>query len=227
VTRSRSTANKLTAKEVYETRRLDLIAARWNAKAAAWDHELSDPACHLNEDGAYQRFLNQAVSVIGSRQPFCATRGVVDAGCATGLVLARIISWFAWGIGLDLSPEMIELARAKNVPKARFLVGDCFNLRRSCPKAGAIISRGVLLSHYGPHLAEPLLKSAHDCLEEGGFVFCDFLNAAGRGKYHHVPENKTHFEADEVCAAARRAGFVTATVYGSAKRRVRMVLAEK
>jgi SAM-dependent methyltransferase len=227
VRQSRSPANQPSPKEVYEQRRLDVIAARWNAKAADWDHNLEDPACHLNEDQAYERFLDQVVSIIQERHEFCADQGVIDAGCATGLVLARIIARFAWGVGVDISPEMIQTAQAKQIPKARFLVGDCFNLAKSCPNAGAIVSRGVLLSHYGPQQGELLLKSAHDCLVERGFVFLDFLNKAGRDNYRHVPENKSYFEGEEVCTMAFRAGFRTAKVYAEQERRVRMILAEK
>ena len=227
MTRSRSDANHARAKEIYETRRMPEIAARWNAKAAAWDNELEDRGCHLNEDRAYDRFLDEVVLVIQERHKFCATTGVIDAGCATGLVLAKVISWFAWGIGLDISPEMIRVAQAKRIAKARFLVGDTFNLSQNCPKAGAVVSRGVLLSHYGCQQGELLLKSALDRLVEGGFIFWDFLNQASRDKYEHVPENKIFFEADEVCAMALGAGFRKALVCGEQDRRVRMVLAEK
>lgn len=203
------------------------IAARWDNKAAAWDADLRDPGCHLNEDDAYTRFLDQLALAVHLRQDFCRNNGVVDAGCATGLVLANIASSFAWGVGVDISPEMIRLAQAKRVSNARFLVADCFDLRASCPKAGAIVSRGVLLSHYGARQGEALLSSAHGCLVDGGFVLWDFLNQSGRASSRHVAENKTYFDPEEIRAMAARAGFRLTMIYGETDRRVRMLCAEK
>jgi SAM-dependent methyltransferase len=213
--------------DIYAGRQMDAVAARWDNKAAGWDHALLDPACHLNEDNAYQRFLDQLALVVQQRHDFCSGLGVIDAGCATGLVLGSTLASFAWGIGVDISPEMIRLARAKHLPKARFLVADCFNLCASCPKAGAVISRGVLLSHYGPKQAEALLKSAHSCLVERGFLLWDFLNQTAQAKYRHIAENKTYFEAEEICAIAGRAGFGISRIHGEADRRVRMLYAER
>jgi len=206
---------------------MDAVAARWDNKAAHWDRDLADPACHLNEDDAYQRFLDQIALAVRQRHDFCGAHGVIDAGCATGLVLASILPSFAWGIGVDISPRMIRLARAKHIPKSRFLVADCFKLRASCPKAGAIVSRGVLLSHYGSRQGEALLQSAHSCLVERGFIFWDFLNQAAVAKYGHIAANKTHFEAKEICAMATRAGFGASTILGEPDRRVRMLYAER
>jgi SAM-dependent methyltransferase len=218
--------NNPSSQAIYEHRRLDTIAARWSAKAATWDSDLEDPACHLNEDHAYGRFLEQLALVIQQRHASCAKQGLIDAGCATGRVLAEVIAHFAWGIGIDISPEMIKFAAAKKLPKARFLVGDCFDLSANCPKAGAIVSRGVLLSHYGHRQAETLLSSARASLVPGGFVFWDFLNGRARGKYQHSPDNKTYFDPEEICGLAIRAGFRTATTPGEPERRAGILLAE-
>jgi predicted TPR repeat methyltransferase len=210
----------------YEHRRLDVIAARWNAKAKDWDQSLNDSNCHLNEDEAYGRFIDQLEAILRMKRSFCASRGVIDAGCATGLVLGKAISSFAWGVGVDISPKMIEVAQSKQIGHAKFFVGDCFKLSSICPKAGAILSRGVLLSHYGKEQGRELLGSARACLEDQGFILWDFLNAAARRAYQHAPENKAYFESDEICAMATGAGFRVAKVLGEPERRVRILLAE-
>jgi SAM-dependent methyltransferase len=217
---------QLSPKAAYENRRLESIAARWDAKAADWDRNLQDPSCHLNEDDAYDSFLLKLAPVLQRREKFCAGHGVIDAGCGTGLVLARIISSFAWGIGVDISPQMIRAAEAKQIPNARFVIGDCFDLSASCPRAGAILSRGVLLSHYGREHATALLRSANSVLAPGGFIFWDFLNKAGVGKYQHTPENKTFFDSSGLCDLAIQAGFQSATISGERDRRVRLLIAE-
>ena len=214
------------SKGLYRSRQLDAIADRWNAKAGHWDRDVQNPSCHLNEDQAYSRFLDRLSRVVGERASFCRRNGVLDAGCATGLVLAHILPSFAWGFGVDISPEMIRIAAAKDIPNARFAVGDCFKLASICPKAGAVISRGVLLSHYGHSNAVDLLRSAHDVLVKGGFIFWDFLNQPGRAKASHAPENKAYFEPRQICELASEAGFVNARSLTDADRRVGLLLAE-
>lgn len=221
-----SPTNEPGSGSVYVNRQLDRIAARWDSKAAVWDENLKDPACHLNEDGAYDRFLEKLLGIIQARREFCSTQGIIDAGCATGLVLAKVISSFAWGVGMDISSEMIKRAQAKHIPNARFIIGDCFDISGNCPKAGAVVSRGVLLSHYGHHQGEILLRSARTALVEGGFILWDFLNRAGRAKFQHVPRNKTFFDPPEICAMATRAGFGTYMIIGDDDRRVGLLFAQ-
>jgi SAM-dependent methyltransferase len=211
---------------VYSRRRLKAVAARWDAKAADWDQNLRDPDCHLNEDQAYARFVACLRKVIRSRKAFCSRNGIIDAGCGTGLVLDEIASSFAWGLGIDISPEMIAAAKKKSIKRARFKLVDCFRLHRVRPKAGAVVSRGVLLSHYGPAHAGALLRAARAALRRGGFIVFDFLNARGRRRSTHQAENKTWFTAGQIRALAGRAGFRQVQVLGEAQRRVRLLVAE-
>jgi SAM-dependent methyltransferase len=212
--------------DIYVERELEAIAARWDAKARTWESELASPDCHLNEDAAYERFLAQARATIAARFAFCAKNGVIDAGCGTALVLEKTIGAFAWGIGVDLSPEMLRLARQKKIPRVSFALGDCFQLAALCPPAGTVLSRGVLLSHYGPAHGEALLSAAKACLVPGGFILFDFLNASARSRHAHDAENKTYFTAPEISSLAQRAGFKTAEILGEPERRVQMLLAE-
>jgi predicted TPR repeat methyltransferase len=152
--------------------------------------------------------------------------GILDVGCGTGLVLSELISRFAWGIGIDISSKMIATARAKNL-KAKFIVGDCFEISKLCPKAGAVLSRGVLLSHYGAQAGESLLRAAHDALLPGGFMLFDFLNETGRHKALHAPEYKHYFHRTAAQALARRAGFAHVTILGRGARRVLFLFGQR
>lgn len=213
------------SRQLYAHRRLDAIAARWDARAASWDADLADPACHLNDDHAYQRFLQIVRRLISRRRAFCARHGVIDAGCGTGLVLAEVLPHFAWGLGLDLSPEMVRRARAKRLAGAKFKVADCFSCR-SCPRrAGAVLSRGVLLSHYGRAHAAQFLTAARSALLPGGFLVADFLNAAARSAHRHAPGNKTWFRAAHIKSMALEAGFAQARILGAPSRRCLVLLA--
>jgi SAM-dependent methyltransferase len=209
---------------LYESRQLDLIASRWDAKAATWDSALKDPACHLNEDNAYERFMARARTLVSERKAFCSARGLIDVGCGTGLVLSEFAVSFAWSKGVDISRQMIDAARAKNIPNAVFLVGDCFQLPKLCPPAGAILSRGILLSHYGLRCGELFLRAARATLAPEGFILFDFLNAAARRA--ESPANKTYFTRGEVKDMAAHAGFRSKTILGGAQRRSLLLLAE-
>ena len=214
-------------KQPYRERQLAAIAARWDQRAPEWDRTLADPACHLNDDDAYARFLREARRCVSRRARYCRRRGLIDAGCGTGLVLAELLPAFDWGIGVDISREMLRAATAKGIARARFLAGDCFRLAELCPKAGAVFSRGVLLSHYGRLQGRALLESAAEVLLPGGFLLFDFLNDLGRRNYPHSPEDKTYYTPRQACALARGLGLKTVTVRGEAERRVLLLLAEK
>ncbi len=211
---------------IYAHRRLKAIAARWDARADSWDHALKDSACHLNADKAYGRFTCVVQRLIAKREKFCASHGIIDAGCGTGLVLAELSSAFAWAIGIDISPMMIRAARTKRLARTKFIVGDCFDLPALCPKAGAVVSRGVLLSHYGRKQGEAILHAARSSLVPGGFLVFDFLNETARTKYGRAPESKTWFTSEEVESMARRAGFSKVTILGKPNRRALLLLAE-
>jgi SAM-dependent methyltransferase len=210
----------------YEERQLKVIACRWDAKAADWDGNLEDPLCHLNEDNAYRRFLDEAKKVIHQRRDFCSQNRLIDCGCATGLVLQELVADFAWAVGVDISPQMIRLAQAKQIPNSSFVIGDCFELAACTQPAGAVISRGVLLSHYGRAHSLALLRSAKDALVPAGFLLCDFLNKCSRTRYQHLAEDKTYFDEAEVVGLARKAGFSQAGIIGAAGRRIQLLLAQ-
>ena len=212
------------SENLYRERQLEAIAARWDLKAAGWDAALEDPACHLNEDDAYQGFLKEAQAIIDERRAFCKAHGVIDAGCGTGLVLSQVTPFFAWGLGVDISSEMIRAARRKRIPNARFSVADCFRLDKLCPAAGAIFSRGVLLSHYGRDQGLVLLSAIRAALVPDGFFMCDFLNVTAKPQSGHLARGKTHFNAEDALHMGREAGFRRSEVLGPANRRALILL---
>jgi SAM-dependent methyltransferase len=217
---ARDLADQRDTAEVYEQRLLPEIAARWDARANTWDRSLRQPNCHLNQDAAYARFLDEVHRVLDQRRSLCASGGVIDVGCGTGLVLAEVVSRFAWGMGVDISNKMIEVARRKRIPNTKFLVADAFHLPSLCPTAAAVLSRGVLLSHYGHRHGAELLKAFRMSLIPKGFLILDFLNDAARGHHRHAPDAKTYFIGDEVSHMAQRAGFVSTEIIGRMERRV-------
>ena len=214
--------------EDYDAVRLEVIRDRWDQKAERWDDDLADKDCHLNEDGAYGRFMEVADVILGERESFCRGHLLVDLGCGTGLVLAQFVDRFAGGLGIDISQRMLAVAARRQLPHTRLAVGNCFTLAQHVSDAGAVLSRGILLSHYGPRLAPLLLQQIRQVLvPDGGFALLDFLNAAAQDSYATNPDNKTYYHRQQMELMASEAGFRRASVLGESNRRVLLILAEK
>jgi ubiquinone/menaquinone biosynthesis C-methylase UbiE len=48
-------------------------------------------------------------------QPFAYGRDVLEVGCGTGLILRRVAPWARRAVGVDISPGMLEQARARGL----------------------------------------------------------------------------------------------------------------
>jgi len=211
--------------EDYARFNFEVIKKRWDSKAANWEEDLKSPDCHLNEDNAYEHFLEIADIVIKHHIPFCSTHGIIDIGCGTGLVLSRLVELFLWGIGIDISSKMLEIAKNKNLPHTEFLLGNCFDLIGEMPRPGVVVSRGVLLSHYGMSLAYDLLKKIWKALaSNGGFALLDFLNAEAASLYPTMPTNKTLFTADQILSIGEQCGFRHVEILGERNLRRNLIV---
>ena len=180
-------------KRNYASLNLDFIRQRWDQKAESWEQDLRNEDFHLNEDKAYERFIIHAIGVINSRRELCQNSSLLDVGCGTGLVLQRLIPYFRDATGIDISLKMLDQVRKKNIPNVQLLEGNCFKLNSNLKQFGAIVSRGILLSHYGEQLAIPFLTGIYNMTQKDGFSLIDFLNADARYLYKSTPNNKTYY----------------------------------
>ena len=82
-----------------------------------------------NHAGIYEMCRDDYPQMLAEleKEPFDA---VLDVGCGTGAVLALLHEKYPDRryVGLDLTPEMIEVARTKVAPGMEFVVGDAENL---------------------------------------------------------------------------------------------------
>jgi SAM-dependent methyltransferase len=215
--------------EDYREMDLTVVRPRWDAKARRWDADLADEHCHLNEDGAYDRFLTTGEAIVAERAEFCRRHLLVDLGCGTAAVLARFIGQFAEGLGIDISGQMLAVAGDKHLPRCSLQEGNGFELGRFVQPgaAGAVMSRGILLSHFGPQWAGLLCRQIHQALAPGGFALLDFLNADARQSFASNPDNKAYYSPPELEAIARQAGFGGGRILGEPAHRVLMLLLER
>lgn len=92
---------------------------------------------------------------------------LLDAGCKTAPMLALLTKEYPdkQYVGLDLTPEMIEKARAKNPPNTEFLVGDCENLPFNDASFDIIINSQSF--HHYPN-PQDFFNSVYRVLKPGG-----------------------------------------------------------
>jgi ArsR family transcriptional regulator len=201
---------------------MDHIRARWDARAVHWDAETADPQSHLHLDNGYSRFLRFAATCLDEfHTP--ATPVILDLGCGTGLVTAEFASAAERVIGVDISPEMVRHARQKRIAHSSFVVADAFSLPFSDSAFDVVLSRGVLLSHYGEIHAETLLREIARVVVRGGIGIFDYLNASGATLFPHMAVEKTFFEKNQIRSLAAATGFTVRHLDGGPASRVHLV----
>jgi SAM-dependent methyltransferase len=106
---------------------------------------------------------------------------VLDLGCGGGIASAMLTEAGARVLGVDVSADQIELARAR-VPAAEFTVGTIDEVRAP-DHFDAALAVGEVLNYLTPGgewpgLAGPLAR-CHELLAPGGLLICDL---AGPGR---------------------------------------------
>ena len=96
-----------------------------------------------------------------------AFEDVLDVGCGTGPVIELLSEKYPEKhfSGLDLTPAMIEVARAKGLPNAEFVVGDAENLPFDDASFDAVLCSNSF--HHYPN-PEAFLREARRVLRPGG-----------------------------------------------------------
>lgn len=92
---------------------------------------------------------------------------LLDAGCGTAPMLSLLTKEYPdkHYVGLDLTPEMIKVAKEKNLPNTEFVVGDCENLPFE-PERFDIVINSQSFHHY-PN-PQNFFNSVSKVLKKGG-----------------------------------------------------------
>jgi predicted TPR repeat methyltransferase len=99
---------------------------------------------------------------------------ILDAGCGTGLVGALVRDRARRLVGVDLSAEMLERARSKNIYD-ELHQGDLIAFMRERPQSCDVVTCAATLIHFGD--LGPAFRAAGSALRAGGsFVFTVFPN---------------------------------------------------
>jgi ubiquinone/menaquinone biosynthesis C-methylase UbiE len=132
------------------------------------------------QHGPAQRLLEYRLALVRSLARPGPTDVVLDLGCGNGHHLLAIGADVARGIGIDISPGMIELARARfrNSPgraNLTFEVDDAEELKGIADQS---IDLAICIGAF-EHMLDKraVLASIHRVLKFGGRFFCLTLNA--------------------------------------------------
>ena len=132
------------------------------------------------EHGHPRRLLEYRLALVRSLGRPRPTDVVLDVGCGTGHHLTALGPEVARGIGIDVSPGMIELARARvrSLPgraNLTFEVDDAEELRGIADQS---IDLAICIGAF-EHMLDKraVLASIHRVLRRGGRFFCLTLNA--------------------------------------------------
>ena len=92
----------------------------WNEAAKTWD---DDPVVRAYAGGAFGSLLELVDGTAG-----LAGKRVLDFGCGTGLLTAKVAEHADEVVGVDLAEDMVAALAAKGLPNVRALAGDLHDL---------------------------------------------------------------------------------------------------
>lgn len=129
---------------------------------------------------------------------------ILDAGCGTGLCAPHLAPLARRLDGVDLSPKILEVARARG-GYDRLGVGDCVAAMRSTPGAYDLIVAADVVIYLGA--IESFFDAAHAALRPGGLVALSIERGSG-GRFTLSPSSRFQHDPAYVEETAARAGFM-------------------
>lgn len=129
-------------------------------------------------------------------------KNILDLGCGTGIHVKLLASKGYNITGLDLSKEMIDIAKSKNILNAEFIVGDMsnFNLNK---KFDVVICMFAVMDYLTENKQiESFFKSVKNHLNSDGLLVLDVWN--GLGVMNELPTSREKSSEIEGLKIVRR-----------------------
>lgn len=132
---------------------------------------------------------------------------VADLGCGPGRIAEHLTGLGLDVTGIDLSPALIELARAA-YPALRFETGSMHALRLGDATLAGIVSWYSVI-HAAPGDMPGYLAEFSRVLRPGGYLLAAFFEAVNEPvtAFDHKVTTAYRWPADELAALAAEAGF--------------------
>lgn len=157
--------------------------------------------------GGRQPHLSAAMSLFANQVLAAGGGPVADVGCGPGHVTAHLHSLGVDAFGIDLSPEMIEVARSDH-PGLRFEIGSMTDLELAAASVSGLIAWWSLI-HIPDDAMPTVLGHFHRVLRPGGSLQIGFhVGDPSRAAGHDDPTIHGHRRRPEQVADwLRDAGF--------------------
>lgn len=114
----------------------------------------------------------------------CAGGRIVDVGCGPGHVARYLAARGAMVEGIDISPEMIDEAKAL-APGVRFCIGDMFALPYDSGSLAGIVAFYSIVHLASDQLSAPVAEF-HRVLSDGGLVAVAFHAGTATVRVHEL-----------------------------------------
>ncbi|MBS1582541.1 MAG: class I SAM-dependent methyltransferase [Bacteroidetes bacterium] len=173
-----------------------------------FDRAAADYAAKYMDVGRYAAALDRLCTALPP------DAGVLEIACGPGNITRYLLDRRPdlRILGTDLSPRMLELARANN-PEAAFALLDARDLGRSAATYDGIVC-GFGLPYLSPEEADRLIEAAAAVLRPGGLLYLSTMegdpersgpqrSSSGEGEALHIQYHR----ADRLTATLVRHGF--------------------
>ncbi len=139
-------------------------------KAQSYDEDLWDPRAAKGLDWLVEQRLLADIL-----RPWVAPgpRSAADFACGTGRVLEFLGRYFPMPVGIDISPDMLELAQVR-CPHATLILGDVTTTPDLAPGPFDLITSFRFFLNAEPVLRSEVLTWMRDALRPGGLVIANF-----------------------------------------------------
>lgn len=109
---------------------------------------------------------------IGQLQPALARRRALDFGCGAGRLTQALAGYFESVVGVDISPQMIELARRHSTnPRVSFLQSARPDLQEFDAGSFDLVYSRITLQHVAPRYTRRYLEEFVRILAPGGLAW--------------------------------------------------------
>jgi ubiquinone/menaquinone biosynthesis C-methylase UbiE len=164
------------------------------------------------------RYTNHRIYQTALKQLDESHQRVLDAGCGTGLMTAKLASSGRLATGLDLSPAMIARAQRRNHPGTTFVQGDVEHLPFENGAFDALVN--LISFHHYPSPARALSEFRRVLRPGGKLVLIAFdrkslyIKLAQRVNHwtKWIAGNSWQKTAAEVAALVKDAGFTNVEI---------------
>ncbi|MBI1208979.1 MAG: metalloregulator ArsR/SmtB family transcription factor [Azospirillum sp.] len=189
--------------EAIRSSRTEAAAAYFRRNAERWDRIRS---LHVPE--------REVERVLLDLLPECGVDDLVDVGTGTGRMLELFGPRVTRAVGVDLSREMLAIARAKldqaGLRNCQVRLGDMYRLPMASASVDALIIHQVL--HFAERPAAVVAEAARILRPGGRLLVVDFARHGLeqlRDEHAHL---RLGFDEDEVATWCRQQGLVCGTV---------------